>query len=358
MTPLDWGLGHATRCIPIIKQLISLNCEVLLAASGDSLNILRKEFPGIVILRIKGYKITYSKNKFWLAFKILLQLPKIYFLSLQDHKWLKWAINDYQIDAVISDNRLGMFNKKIPSIYITHQLFIKTGNSYSEKIAQKMHNYFIGKYKNCWVPDFEINDLAGILSHPEKINSNVSYLGGLSRFEKLPGIPIVYDLLILISGPEPQRTVFEKIILSQCKIAEKKILLVRGLPGRNDHEEMNSESLKITNHLQADELNLAIHQSEIIISRSGYTTIMDLAKLGKKAILVPTPGQPEQEYLAGYMLHKKYFYSVSQQQFSLDTALNEAATFQFVKPELSMDHFRKIINEFVQSLKSGNFATQ
>lgn len=358
MTPLDWGFGHATRCIPIIKELILLDCEVLIAASGDSLSILKKEFPNIVILRIKGNKITYSKNRYWLAFKILLQLPKIYFLSLHDHKWLKRAIKDYHIDAVISDNRLGMFNKKIPSIYITHQLFIKTGNSYSEKIAQKIHNYFIRKYKNCWVPDFEINDLAGVLSHPEKINSNVLYLGGLSRFEKLPGIPVVYDVLILLSGPEPQRTIFEKIILSQSKIAGKKIILVRGLPGRNDHEEMNSDSLKIMNHLQSDELNLAIHQSEIIISRSGYTTIMDLAKLGKKAILVPTPGQLEQEYLAGYMVEKKYFYSVNQHNFLLYSALNEAASFEFVKPELFMNQFKEVINEFVLSLKSGNFATQ
>ena len=277
---------------------------------------------------------------------------------MQDHKWLKRFIKDYKIDAVISDNRLGMFNKKIPSIYITHQLFIKTGNSYSEKIAQKIHNYFIRKYKNCWVPDFEINDLAGTLSHPEKISSNVLYLGALSRFEKLSGVSIIYDVLIILSGPEPQRTIFEKIILPQCKIEGKKILLVRGLPDRNDHEEMNSDPLKIMNHLQSDELNLAIHQSEIIISRSGYTTIMDLAKLGKKAILVPTPGQPEQEYLAGYMMHKKYFYSISQKEFSLDSALKEAVTFQFVKPELSMDHFKKIINEFVLSLKSGKFATQ
>lgn len=358
VAPLDWGLGHATRCIPIINELISQNCEVYIAAGGSSFFLLKKEYPSTVFLRIHNYKIRYSRNKRWLPFKLFLQFPGIIFSIWKEKLWLKKIINKYSIDAVISDNRFGMYSKKIPSVYITHQLLIKTGNFFSEKFVQKVHYYFIKKFSKCWVPDFKENGFAGGLSHQENMPSNILYLGPLSRFEKQNDVPEIYDILISVSGPEPQRTIFEKMILSQLKASDKKILFVRGLPEENKELASNIESLKIVNHLSGDELNRAFQQSRLIISRSGYTTIMDLMKLGKKAILVPTPGQTEQEYLSTYLMGKKYFYSIDQDKFSLDSVLTNASIFPFNKPTHFMDDYKKVINEFVLSLKSGNFAPQ
>ena len=358
IAPLDWGLGHATRCIPIIKELISQNCEVFIAAGGKGGFLLKKEFPSSVFLRINCYKIKYSSNKKWLPFKLFLQFPGIIFSIWKENLWLKKIVNKYRIDAVISDNRFGIYSKKIPSVYITHQLLIKTGNIFSEKILQKLHYYFIKKFSICWVPDFKENGLAGELSHPEKIPSNIVYIGPLSRFEILNDVPKIYDLLISVSGPEPQRTLFEKMILSQLKNFEKRTLFVRGLPEEIEELKTERESMKIVNHLSAEELNKAFQQSKMIISRSGYTTIMDLAKLGKNAVLVPTPGQTEQEYLSHFLMQKKYFYSVEQDKFSLDSVLTKVSSFPFNNPVVCMNDYKKVINEFVLSLKSGNFAPQ
>jgi uncharacterized protein (TIGR00661 family) len=358
VAPLDWGLGHATRCIPIIKCLISDSCEVFIAASENNYDLLKKEFPSTVILRIKGYKIRYSRRKKWLPLVLFSQLPKTVFSILKENFLVKKMIRKYAINAVISDNRFGLFNKKIVSVYITHQLAIKTGNKFSEKLLQKLHYYFIKKYSYCWVPDYEQDGIGGELSHPKIKPSNVIYIGPLSRFHLQPATAKIYDILISISGPEPQRTVFENIILFQLKKTDKKILIVRGLPDATDRPLNDWKNVTIANHLSADELNIAFQQSEWIISRSGYTTIMDLIKLGKKAILVPTPGQTEQEYLAHYLMEKKMFYSLEQDKFSFDSVFSSISNFEFIKPSFDMNGYKKIVDEFVLSLQSGNLANR
>lgn len=357
IAPLDWGLGHATRCIPIIKELIQLNCEVLIVADKKIFSLLKNEFPNAVFLRHKGYEIEYSRYRNLFALTLFFQIPKIIFSIFREKKWINNAIREHSIHAVISDNRFGMYSKEIPSIYITHQLCIKTGNIFTDIIAQKMHNYFIKKYTACWIPDFKINGLAGELSHPQKIPENVTYVGALSRFNLLGDVEIIYDLLISISGPEPQRTIFENEILKQLKTFQGKVFLIRGLPSeKNVLKDFNS--IKIKNHLAADELNKAMQQSKIIISRSGYTTVMDLAALRKKAILIPTPGQKEQEYLAKYLFQKQYFFSTQQKDFLIERSTKKIESFHFKSFDFDKDEYKKTIHEFVLSLKSANFATQ
>jgi uncharacterized protein (TIGR00661 family) len=350
VAPLDWGLGHATRCIPIINELISQNCEVMIAASGDSYFLLKKEFPFLAILPIGGYKISYSFNSQWLHFKLFLQFPKITFSILKEKLWLKRNIRKYKIDAIISDNRPGMFSSRVPTVYITHQLLIKTKNHFSEKVAQKIHYYFIKKFTYCWIPDWKENGLAGELSHPENLPSNVLYIGALSRFELLNDLPEKYEILISISGPEPQRTIFEKRMLFQLQSFQGNILFIRGLPNETESLSSDNKCIKIINHLPAAELNKAVQQSKIIICRSGYTTVMDLVKLGKNAVLVPTPGQTEQEYLAKYLMEKKFFYSVEQDKVSLKKAIENASIFQVSNATACMNNYKKVISEFVQSL--------
>ena len=349
IAPLEWGLGHATRCIPIISELLIQNCEVFIAAEGATFYLLKHEFPELNFLSLMGYRMKYSRKKYFLPWKILSQFPKIVFTIYKEHQWLKNIVIQNKIDAVISDNRFGMYYSKIPSVYITHQLLIKTGNAFTEKIAQRIHYYFIKKYTECWVPDFEVNGLAGELSHPKKLPGKIKYIGALSRF-KLNTVVKKYDLLISISGPEPQRTIFEKQILKDLKSYPGKVLFIRGLPGENEDLKYENPLVEISNHLSAEKLNEAILQSDMIISRCGYTTIMDLVKLQKKAILIPTPGQSEQEYLAKYLMEKKIFYTTNQKEFALQHSLQQAKLFPVSIPEYNMEQYKNVIAQFVQSL--------
>jgi len=334
IAPLDWGLGHATRCVPIINYLLLQNCTVFIGGEGSGAKLLKLEFPDITILPLKGYRVEYSKNRLTFLLKIIAQLPRILNVIHYEKRWVEEAIKTHNINGIISDNRLGFCSNKIPSVYITHQLLIKTGLKLFDKIVQKIHYHYINKFSACWVPDFESDlTLAGDLSHPNKLpNIPVQYLGALSRFNKLE-LALEYKLCIIISGPEPQRSVFEKIILSQMHLCKEKIVMVRGLPNEEKGLNHSFENLIIYNHLDAEKLNNIIAQSEMVLSRSGYSTIMDLIKLNKNAILVPTPAQPEQEYLA---IH-----------------LNKNGLFKFVQQsDLKLSEFLKRSKENNQTLKS------
>lgn len=286
----------------------------------------------------------------FLPLKILLQFPKMVYTIYNEHTWLKQMVKQFNIDAVISDNRFGMYHSKIPSVYITHQLLIKTGNSFTEAVAQKIHHHIIKKYIKCWVPDFEIDGLAGELSHPNNTIANIKYLGALSRFEKNTELTKQYHLLISISGPEPQRTMFEVDLMKQLDTINKSVLFIRGLPGKEKIIESTNPLVKIVNHLSAKEMNIAILQSEIVVSRCGYTTVMDLVKLQKKAILIPTPGQTEQEYLANYLKENRFFYTTLQDDFDLQVSLKNLEAFSTVIPERNMEQYKVVIKQFVQSL--------
>ena len=165
VAPLDWGLGHATRCIPIITELIAKDCEVLIGARGEAKALLEQEFPQLLFLSSTGYRMKYSRKRRWLTLKIFLQFPKIIAGIYNEHKWLKKIIKEQAIDAVISDNRFGMYNSAVYCIYITHQLTIKTGNRFTQWFAQKIHYHFINKYRECWIPD-----MAGEINRADKMH--------------------------------------------------------------------------------------------------------------------------------------------------------------------------------------------
>ncbi len=353
LVPLDWGLGHATRCIPLIKELQKLNCEVIIGAEKSVKSLLQHEFQQLIFIDLPGYRVSYSKTSFWLPLKIFVQIPGILLRIIQEHFWLKKVKKKFKIDAIISDNRFGLYLKATPSVYITHQLLIKTGNHFTEKFSQKIHYWFIKKYAHCWVPDFkEQPNVAGELSYPKKIPGNASFIGCLSRFEK-PLSPIKKEgILVLLSGPEPQRSIFENILLSQLTGYTGKVLFVRGLPGANERqlESGQHNNLTFKNHLPAHQLNEAINAAEWVICRSGYTTIMDLVKLGQKAILVPTPGQTEQEYLADYLMKEKFFFAAKQETFVLKNALQKAGQSNFNIPSFNMEQYKQAIKMFVESI--------
>jgi len=307
IAPLDWGLGHATRCIPIIKELQQRQIEVIIAADGAIATLLQREFPEIKIIPLKGYNISYGKRKNLFLLKIISQLPKIWKAIQHERYWLNDMIALHKIEAVISDNRLGFCSKKVPSFFITHQLQIKSGSFFLDKIIRHFNYYFINQFDECWIPDVESADnYAGTLSHPKVFPKiPIKYIGPLSRFKKSTQEK-KYKIAIVLSGPEPQRTIFENNIINQLKDVNVSIVLVRGLPNETQQLSLTNQQVILHNYLDAAELSDLVQQSEIVIARSGYSTIMDLVAIGQQAILVPTPGQTEQEYLAKYLSEKDY----------------------------------------------------
>jgi UDP:flavonoid glycosyltransferase YjiC (YdhE family) len=155
IAPLDWGLGHASRCIPLINHLQKRGCEIIIAADGEQLSLLKKEFPGLESVQLKGYNINYSRYKRWLGVKILWQIPKILIRIRQEHNYLKNIVDKYCIDLVIADNRYGLYSKQIPCIFITHQLTVQAPFKWLQNLIQKINYRYISKFAECWVPDFE-----------------------------------------------------------------------------------------------------------------------------------------------------------------------------------------------------------
>lgn len=331
---------------------------MIIAADHHIAALLHREFPDLVILQLKGYNMRYSRHKHTLAAYLALQAPRLLWRIYREHQWLQSILRTHKIQAVISDNRFGLYSKQVPCIYITHQVNIRAGNPMMEKAARAFHRYFINKFSACWIPDRSQRGLAGDLSQTNNRIPRFRYIGPLSRLKRLPPPQKIFDLLISLSGPEPQRTIFENIILKQLHAYEGNILLLRGLPANTDTLTLPCRNCKIVNHLPAPELNEALNACSLVISRSGYTTVMDLALLGKKAVLVATPGQTEQEYLAGYLEKQGYFCSAYQQDFSLEQAITKAASFNFVPTNFTGLDFIPAVNELVQSLKTGNFASQ
>ena len=329
LAPLDWGLGHATRCIPLIKALQNQNFEVFVGASGKITALLQLEFPELTFIPLKGYGINYAKKRSNFMFSIFAQLPKICKAIQYENKRIKQIVAEYQIDIIISDNRLGCYHKKIPSIFVTHQLNILTGFQLFDRWALKTNYYFINKYSECWVPDCEgEHNIAGVLSHPlRQPKTSLRYLGLLSRFECRDEVRKI-PLTILISGPEPQRSIFEKLLIEQAESYKIEALVIRGLPDDQQLMYSSNEKLQFRNHVPAQELELILQQSELIIARSGYSTIMDLIALQKKAILIPTPGQTEQEYLAKRMLENQLFFTVSQADFNMKKNIEDVVGFE------------------------------
>ena len=348
IAPLDWGLGHASRCISLIKYLQKTGCEIIIASSGKQMSLLKKEFPGVVYIPLKGYQVNYSRYKRWMVLKILWQTPKILSSVRKENIWLKNVIRTYKVDIVISDNRFGLYSGNVPCIFITHQLYIKAPYTWLEKIIQQINYRFINRFTECWVPDAKGNlNLAGELSHPAQLPSTpVKYLGPLSRFQYTESTSREYSYLIILSGPEPQRTVFEEKVLKLLPHLEGKKMLARGKPS-DENDVIVKHNCTIKNHMDTAELQQVLEKSEFVISRAGYTTIMELMAMKKKSILVPTPGQTEQEYLAQHLMMQHWCYCCNQDD-DLLYHIQKATAFEYRLPQLDATDLSTIVDDFLK----------
>jgi len=357
LAPLDWGLGHATRMVPVIRLLKQHGHEVILAADERPLAFLKEQFPELLILTFPGYRVSYPEgNNF--AIHLIRQFPGLIRQTWREHRTLKEIVRDYKIDVVISDNRIGLWSEKAYSIYVTHQLNIKAPKGFHslEPLFRLMHRMIIRKYDECWIPDMPgVDNLSGRLSHHYSLPANTHYIGLLSRFsdreylqpslESKPGPA----MLVMLSGPEPQRSILENMILRDLeKENDREVIVLRGLPGNQKfYKRIGKHS--VYNHLDNNEIAALIRNAGTIVCRSGYSTLMDLAVLGRSAVLVSTPGQTEQEYLAVFLKENGRFASVPQSGFSLAGAFRLGETLPEVGND-SIEISRKLLEARVSAL--------
>ena len=309
IAPLNWGLGHATRCIPLIRQYIDNGDEVVIGGDGDSLLLLRRHFPNLRVVNLPSLELSYTANSAQRGF-YLRAIPALIRFTMADHYYLRRQLAIEHFDLIVSDNRFGLFSKQVRSVYITHQLYVRLPNRLRmfQPIARALHACIYRRYKHVWVPDYANcrHNLAGALAHGGNYDQKVEYIGPLSRFEPCAEGVIEnnrifeesFSTVAVLSGLEPQRTLFEQALIERFRTAEHRILIVRGkvgLPATITH----LGTVTMVPYLPDEQLLPILMQADRIIARSGYSTIMDLAVLNllDKAEFYPTPGQSEQEYL-------------------------------------------------------------
>ncbi len=313
VAPLDWGLGHAARCVPIIRRLLAHDALPIIGADGGPLALLRQEFPALEVVRIPGVEVRYSRSSSQL-WSMARQFPALVRSVQAERAAFDRIRHHVRLDAVISDQRFGVRSAELPSVLITHQAFPFT--PFAQRALRKLNLRHMAGFDRCWVMDEpDAPGLAGELAHGEGLPPQARYIGVVSRMaapEAADGPR--FTVVAVISGPEPQRTLLEQRLLEALPQLPGEHLLVLGQPQLPRDERI--ANVRVRSHLSGVELAAAMHGAELIVSRSGYTTLMDLAVLGRSALIIPTPGQEEQEYLG--RLHARTGRFIVQRQEAID----------------------------------------
>ncbi|MEZ4772154.1 MAG: hypothetical protein R3D00_03155 [Bacteroidia bacterium] len=361
IAPLDWGLGHATRSARLIDLLLEAGADVVAGGSGASLMLLQQQFPSIRTFTLPAYNVSYARNH-WQVARILSQTPRLAGVIRAENRRLREILKTIRIDGIISDNRYGIHSPDIPSVFVCHQLhpLLPSGLKWMEPAVSRLHQAAMRHFDQIWVPDYDGSfNLSGDLSHRFPLSQNICFTGPLSRFQSLTQLPDTFghtlldkyppEVLAIISGPEPQRTLFERMVERQAKEISKVIWLVRG---KSDQAEVAVRgNLVSISHLPSDLLALAIARAGTLISRSGYSSLMDYHILGvTQPVLIPTPGQTEQEYLATKMQAMGQALVFSQNAFSMKDVAGSTAGFSHkYLPEIEKMQ-RKRIGDYLDNL--------
>jgi uncharacterized protein (TIGR00661 family) len=336
----SWGLGHATRSLPVIRKLIKENNEVTIISEGRSLELLKKELGKDIkeFIEIPDYPMLLSENARQFMAKSVVYWPIFIHRMRKGLTTLTKLLKDRKCDRIISDARFDMYNRKIPSFFISHQMRIMNPLRIKmfEKGSETFNLYFFKRFRGVIIPDFEKDNLSGDLSHNlSRINENkLNYVGVLSDFKK-KSIKKDIDYFLSISGPEPQRSIFEKKLLDQIDDLSGKVVVTLGKT-----EQLNKfkdKKLETYSFLTKEKREDFLNRSKLIISRSGYSTILDLSVINAKALMVPTPGQIEQEYLAKYHKKKKFFHCVNQDKIDLSKNVKIAEKRSGIKRKISVE---------------------
>jgi len=348
VAPLNWGLGHATRCIPIIRELERIGVEVFLASDGVSLHLLQAEFPHLPVFELPSYRIRYeSANMVW---NIGKQLPRIIWAVRREYAEVKRLVQQHQIQGIISDNRYGCFCKGASSVLLSHQLHPRVPGRLLNALANYVLKMAIAQFDTIWVPDVaDTPGLSGELSHGKNVHRDVRYAGILTRMHAYESDP-EYDVAVVLSGPEPQRSILEQRLLEQAVFMPHKFIFVQGKTLAKKHH-YAADNVEVVSYLTSSDLNDVLMASKVIVTRSGYSSIMDLAGLGKKAILIPTPGQTEQEYLAEILAGQNLFVAQKQDALDLDNGIRQLSrTTGLRHGTYSTDNFKTLLQEWLETI--------
>lgn len=350
VAPLNWGLGHATRSMPIIRELQSQGAEVWLASDGVAFDLLKREFPDMPLLTLPGYNITYPTANF--VYNMTRHSLNIIRAMRREHRVLRGYVQEHGIQGVISDNRLGMWHADIPSVIISHQLRLLSPTTLLQPLVDGLYFPVLRRYNEIWVPDVpNAPNLTGPMSHGT--NFDPKFIGIISRMR--PDLDLsdtkAYDVVILLSGPEPQRTYLEQILLAQAlTMPQKRFLLVRGLPN-TVAPLAGGPNVEVVDFMRGEALNRVLLKAGMIVCRSGYSTVMDLAAIGKKAIFIPTPGQTEQVFLAELLDRQHAFLHRDQNDVQLASALEASKRYTGLHLPPQPELLREAVAGFLASVR-------
>jgi hypothetical protein len=338
-----------------MRYLLSGGHSVVFAGNEWQRQYIEESFPAIETIHLEGYNVSYSRRGNGFMFSLFYQMPRLLKEMRKEHEWLLKMTEDRQFDGVISDNRYGLFHPTIPSVFMTHQLLVQSGvGDTTDNVLRGMHYKYIDRFSRCWVVDVDGKpNLSGKLAHPTVKPANTEYLGLLSQLAGPPSVDgAEKHLLILLSGPEPQRTILSELLWEQVQDYEGKVIFVEG---SNASRTPTSIPANISHYTQVtkQQLEPLISDASLVVCRSGYSTLMDLVALEKKAILIPTPGQTEQEYLGKHLHKEGVFFSMPQRHFDLKQAMQDVKLFPFTRLafEGAFTQYERVVVGWVDQIK-------
>ncbi len=333
----SWGLGHATRSLPIIRKFIREGDEVTVVSFGRALTLLRNELgKSAHFAELSDYHPPSSLNPRRLVVDTLLSTPAYFFAMKREHRFVEKMLNDGKVDGIFSDNRFGFYSLKAPSYFMTHQLRMLNPLDVRglESGSEIFNRWFLERSAGVIVPDFKENGLSGRLAHELSVidEDHLNYIGVLSDFTYRP-VQQDLDVLVSVSGFEPQRSVFEELVLAQMEGLEKSSVVSLGRAAETE----TRGNLRVQGISSKEDQEVLLNRAKVVVSRSGYSTLMDLCALQKKALLIPTPGQTEQEYLAAYHMGRQDYHCVSERELCISAQLDAALACTPPKLQHSVD---------------------
>ncbi|MEK6968538.1 MAG: glycosyltransferase [Nanoarchaeota archaeon] len=342
----NYGLGHATRMLPVIMKLIEQGEKVTIVAKGNSLLMLKNELGDASNYELMQYEVPLKfSDKGFSMFETLKAGPSFISLISSQKKWLENFSAKEKIDRVIADGEIGYHLKNKKSFFVNNQLRLLPGSLLGDG-TELLTDVFSKGFEKVIVPDDENGTLGGLLTSKTRFydKKRLAYVGILSSIRKKNVVRNV-DYFISISGPGISKEVFTRQVMEQLHLLKGKVVVALGRP---DLKEIASKgNAKIYPYLNRKQQESFLNKAKLVISRSGYTTMMELAEIDKKAFFIPTLNHPEQEYLAKFQKNSGRFHYSKQDSFNFKEDIDEAKQYPGFK---NVPKTKKSVEKFLEAI--------
>ncbi len=325
-----WGLGHATRDLVLIRELLAAGHEVTILSTERALQLLRSELGSrCSYLELPDIPKPLSRKALFFYVKMSLSMPAVFWTFYREHQFVRQVARSQRFDRIVSDTRYGVFLREIPSYHIVHSLrqIVPGRPREIEIMVELVQKRLLAGARRILIPDQRENGLAGDLCHNLNCfdGHNLEYIGILSSVKRRPVQPDL-DYFVTVSGAEPQRSIFEKMVLQQAYDLPGRVVIALGKP--DVPLSVTSDGrVDVYSYMGRGQQEEMMNRARLVVSRSGYTTMMELAELGKQALLIPTVGQSEQEYLGAYHEKLGTMHTVTQPHLSLVRDVEAASSY-------------------------------